>query len=62
MKFVCNVVITCSNTLLMCGQVVSGRRMVFITCAFGKSFVDGNSSEEVLCIFHCFDTTQVHFD
>ena len=49
MKFVGNVVITCSNTLLMCGQVIPGRRMVFITCAFGKSFVDGNSSEEILC-------------
>ena len=49
MKFVDNVVITSSNTLLMCGQVIPGRRMVFITCAFGKSFVDGNNSEEVLC-------------
>ena len=33
----------------MCGQVIPGRGMVFITCAFGISFVDGNSSEEVLC-------------
>ena len=30
------------------GEVIPGRRMVFIACAFGI-FVDGNSSEEVLC-------------
>ena len=29
------------------GEVIPGRRMVFIACAFGI-FVDGNSSEEVL--------------